>query len=212
LIYFDNNFTDARIPINPNKGGITLDKQNEIEFDGKPVSRELIEKMLDRNNVGEEIIEMMTKAETIDWTALAALQVYINTDKFFTVKNDEKWLTNFQIAQKRLDTLFCAMSEATHILVEKGFLTNSISKEWRSKKHGFEMYSIEYLTSNKTETQFFIHDGEYHSFTNQADAEKFMELYLKIRDIIMDGKIFKPSSTEIVIVVRKVAKRIEIKR
>lgn len=73
------------------------------------------------------------------------------------------------------------------------------------------MYSLEYLTSNGTETQFLIVNGEYHSFTNLGDAEKFLQLYTAIYDIITKDKIKKNSTTEIIIVVKKVAKRIQMK-
>jgi len=183
----------------------------EIDFNGESINMRSIEEILD-TSTEDEIIEMMTKNDEVDWTILAALQVYVDTANLFPIKNDENWLSTLAIEQKKLDTAHRFLSMVTHKLRIKKILTSSISEEWKSMKDGHNMYSIKRLTSGGTETQYFISNGEYHSFISLEDAERFLELYQAIYDIITVGKFVRPDTILIVIIVEKVIKRMEINR
>ncbi len=198
------------MPINPN-GGIILDTQTEIKLDSEPLSRKLIEKMID-SKTPDEIVELMTKGQKIDWVPLLAMLAYNASANLYLIKNTADWFKNCQIGQKRLNFIDYNTSHIIYKLTEKGFLTNCISKEWKGKKPGHEMYSIEYLTSNGTETQYYMQDGGDYRFKSLEDAENFLDLYQKILDIMIDGKKVKPCEEEILFVVEKVAKRKKIKR
>jgi hypothetical protein len=193
-------------------GGMILKTQTEeINLDGKSINMRLIEEILD-NKTEDEIVSMIAQEDKIDWTVLAALQVYAHTSGLFPVKDSKEWRSVLAVEQKRLDTAYEFLSRVSFKLTGKKILTSGISEEWKSKKPGHEMYSIKYLTSGGTETQYFISEGEYHRFISLEDALKFLELYKKIYDIITAGKSIEPSATSIVIIVEKVAKRTEIKR
>ena len=183
----------------------------EILLNGKPITRKAIEEMIDNMN-WEDIVSLMTKEQEVDWVPLVAMQAYDGSTGLYPIPNDDDWFENCQIGQKRLDFIDSSVSSIIYELIKKGVLTNSISKEWRSKKLGHEMYSIGYLSSSGTETQFYMQNGGDYRFKSLIDAENFLNLYLEVLDIMVDGKNIKPYTKKIVIVVEKVAKRTEIKR
>jgi len=193
-------------------GGIILNAETKgTSINGKPISMELIEEILD-NKTEDEIVEMIMNGGVIDWTVLAAMQVYVDTSRLFPVKfGGEDWRSILMVEQGRLDVAQNFLRSVPYKLEIKGFLTSIISEEWRSKKPGHDMYSIEYLTSSGTETQYLIGDNGSHNFTSLEDAVKFLEPYQVIHDIIAAGKSVKAITT-VVIVVEQVIERIEIKR
>lgn len=193
-------------------GGIILETQTkEILLNGEPISRKAIEEMIDSMS-WKDIVNLMTKGQEIDWIPLVAMQAYNGSTNLYPIPNNDDWFKNCQIGNKRLDFIGSSVSSIVCELIRKGVLTNCISKEWRSKKSGHEMYSIECLSLSRTETQFYMQNGGDYRFKSLVDAENFLDLYLEILDIMIDGKKIKPQKIEIVVVVEKVAKRMEIKR
>lgn len=188
-----------------------METQTEIKLAGEPLSRRSVEKMIDTMSV-DEIVTLMTKNQNVDWTPVLALMAYNDSVGLYPIKDNKNWFKNCQEGNRRLDYIKYNVPHIIHKIKEKGFLTSCISKEWRSKKPGHEMYGIEYITSNGTETQYYMQDSEDLVFKSLEDAENFLDLYHKILDIMINGKKITPYKKEIVIVVIKVAKRIEFER
>ena len=195
-----------------NIGGIILKTQTKkILLDGEPITRKAIEEMIDSMN-WEDIVSLMTKKQEIDWVPLVAMQASNGSTNLYPIPNNGNWFDNCQIGQKRLEFIDSSVPSIICELIKKGVFTSPISKEWKSKELGHEMYSIGYLSSSGTETQFYMQDGDDYRFRSLVDAENFLDLYLEILDIMMGGKNIKPYTKKIVIVVERVAKRMEIKR
>lgn len=186
-------------------------QQKEIMLNGEPISRKLIEKTIDSVSA-DEIVALMTKNQKIDWTPLLALLAYNASVNLYPIENNENWFENCREGNRRLDFIDLNVPHIIHKIREKGFLTSRVSREWRSKKPGYEMYSIEYITSEGTETQYYMQNGEDLVFKNFEDAENFLDLYHRILDIMINGKKVRPYKKEIVITVEKVAKRIVFER
>ncbi|MCK5085581.1 hypothetical protein KAK05_02620 [Candidatus Parcubacteria bacterium] len=186
-----------------------IKQTKDILLNGKPVTRKSIEEMIDGMN-WEDIVSLMTKEQEIDWVPLIAMQAYNASTNLYPIVDDDDWFKNCKTGNRRLEFINSSIPSMIYELIKKGILTNCISAEWKSKKPDHEMYSIEYLSSSRSDTQFYMQNGGDYRFKSLADAENFLEQYLEILDIMIDGKKVKSYTKEIVIVVEKVAKRIEI--
>lgn len=161
----------------------------------------------------EEIVAEMTKGLKknkkgkvigVNWIPLAMLQAaadVANTTDYGKIN-----LNDVKIRIAVTDEVYTKMGFVLHYLEKKGAMISSISAAWKVKKPGTEMVDIYDVGSD--DSQNLLSDGEYHSFTDRANAERFLRAYRAMYNLLGRGR--KLEDIDIAIVKRKVTDRSKI--